>query len=169
MTTVDKKYLDLTGLQSLVDKRALVVHPTRTQQDPAAVKVGTDAYGHVSLGNAITASDVGAVPTTRKVNNKPLSADITLGVSDISGAVPDTRTIAGIDLKDNITNAELAQALGISGAMNFIGASTTDPASTSGATVSGHTSWKKGDVVIYKRSGEAGYEEYIAIADDNAH
>ena len=169
MATVDKKYLDLAGLQKLVQKKAIVVHPTYTETSAAAVKVGTDANGHVKLGTAIVPSDIGAVPTTRKVNNKPLSADVTLGVSDISGAVPNTRTIAGVDLKDNITAAELAQALGISGAMNFIGVSTTDPAGTSGATVTGHTSWKKGDVVIYNRTGETNYEEYIATADDNEH
>lgn len=42
----------------------------------------------VSLG----ASDVGAVPTSRKVNSKPLSADITLTPEDV-GAVPPTRTV----------------------------------------------------------------------------
>ena len=38
------------------------------------------------------ASDIGAVPTTRKINNKPLSSDITLTASDI-GALPNTTTI----------------------------------------------------------------------------
>ena len=36
-----------------------------------------------------TASDVGAVPTSRKVNNKALSSDITLSASDVS-AIPTT-------------------------------------------------------------------------------
>ena len=44
--------------------------------------------GAVSLG----ANDVGAVPTTRTVNSKALSADITLTASDV-GALPDTTTI----------------------------------------------------------------------------
>jgi hypothetical protein len=139
MATVDKKYLDLAGLQKLVQKKALVVHPTNTASDAAAVKVGTDANGHVIIGAALSASDVGAVPTTRKVNNKALSADISLTAADV-GAVPTSRTIAGLALSSDITNAALAQALGISGAMNFIGESTTDPTSASGATVSGHTS-----------------------------
>lgn len=39
-----------------------------------------------------TAADVGAVPTTRKVNNKPLSSDITLDASDV-GALPSTTTM----------------------------------------------------------------------------
>ena len=43
----------------------------------------------VGEASAYTASDVGAVPTTRKVNSKALSADITLSASDV-GAVPTT-------------------------------------------------------------------------------
>lgn len=39
-----------------------------------------------------TASEVGAVPTTRKVNGKALSADITLSASDVS-ALPSSTTI----------------------------------------------------------------------------
>lgn len=41
---------------------------------------------------SLAASDVGAVPTTRKVNGKALSADITLSASDV-GALPSTTTI----------------------------------------------------------------------------
>lgn len=49
-----------------------------------------------------TASDVGAVPTTRTVNNKALSANISLTASDVS-AVPTTRTVNGKALSGNIT------------------------------------------------------------------
>lgn len=51
--------------------------------DPAAVKVGRDQYGHVVLGNALTASDVGAVPTSRTVNGQALSSDVSLKASDV--------------------------------------------------------------------------------------
>ena len=104
----DKKYLDLTGLQALHTKRALVVHPTNTPASAAAVKVGTDQYGHVIIGGAITPADIG-----------------------ISGSP-----------------------------MKFKGISTTDPAA-GGATVAGVSSWSAGDVVLYKRSGETNYEEYL--------
>lgn len=40
-----------------------------------------------------SAADVGAVPTTRKVNNKPLSADVTLNAGDV-GALPAGGTAA---------------------------------------------------------------------------
>ena len=44
----------------------------------------------------------GKVPTTRTVNGKALSSDITLDSSDI-GAVPTSRTINGNALTENIT------------------------------------------------------------------
>ena len=49
----------------------------------------------------LTAADVGAVPTTRTVNGKPLSDNISLAASDV-GAVPTTRTVNGKPLSDNI-------------------------------------------------------------------
>lgn len=49
-----------------------------------------------------TAADVGAVPTTRTVNNKALSANISLSASDV-GAVPTTRMVNGKALSGNIT------------------------------------------------------------------
>jgi len=50
---------------------------------------------------AYTASEVGAVPTTRKVNNKALSADISLTASDV-GAIANT-AVSGITWNNAIT------------------------------------------------------------------
>ena len=63
-----------------------------------------------------SAADVGAVPTTRTVNGKALSADISLTASDVGarastwtptasdvGAVPTTRTINSKPLSSNVT------------------------------------------------------------------
>lgn len=50
----------------------------------------------------IACINIGAVPTTRKVNGKPLTADITLSASDVS-AVPTSRTVNGKALSSNIT------------------------------------------------------------------
>lgn len=49
-----------------------------------------------------TAEMVGAVPTTRKINNKALSADVTLAAGDV-GAVPTSRTVNGKALSSNIS------------------------------------------------------------------
>jgi len=51
------------------------------------------------------------VPTTRKVNSKALSSDITISASDVSG-VPTSRTVAGLSLTGDITAAQLKTALG---------------------------------------------------------
>jgi hypothetical protein len=59
----------------------------------------------------LVASDVGAVPTTRTVNGKALSADITLAQSDVSGTVPTTRTVAGLDLSADRTASAVKTAL----------------------------------------------------------
>lgn len=47
-------------------------------------------------------SNLGAVPTTRTVNSKAMSSDITLSAADV-GAVPTTRTINSKALSSNIT------------------------------------------------------------------
>lgn len=60
------------------------------------------AWAKAASKPTYTASEVGAVPTTRTVNNKALSADITITATDI-GAVPAARTINGKTLSNNIT------------------------------------------------------------------
>ncbi len=56
----------------------------------------------MSTDISLSSSDVGAVPTTRTVNNKALSTDISLTASDV-GAVPTSRTVNGKPLSENIT------------------------------------------------------------------
>lgn len=73
---------------------------------------GTDGSGTVSYINhkgpddagnvALAAGDVGAVPDTRKINNMPLSSDITLSAENVS-AVPITRTVNGKELSADVT------------------------------------------------------------------
>lgn len=68
-------------------------------------KAITDLISHIgnkSNPHEVTATQIGAVPTTRTINNKDLSANITLSASDVS-AVPTTRTINSKALSSNIT------------------------------------------------------------------
>ena len=65
-------------------------------------------------GTALAASDVGAVPTTRTVNSKTLSADITLDASDVS-AVPTSRTVNGKALSADVADADYVTSQGTSG------------------------------------------------------
>lgn len=51
---------------------------------------------------------------------------------------------------------------GLTGAMHWVGVSSTDPKGSSGATFSGHTTWSKGDVVTYNS------KEYVLSGDSNA-
>ena len=69
-----------------------------TETDPTV-----PAWAKSPTKPSYNASEVGAVPTTRKVNGKALSADISLGASDV-GALPDTTTIPS-DLGDLTNNA----------------------------------------------------------------
>lgn len=68
-----------------------------TESDPTV-----PAWAKEATKPTYTASEVGAVPTTRTVNNKALSGNITLSAADVS-AVPTTRTVNGKDLSSNIT------------------------------------------------------------------
>ena len=75
------------------------VHPSDTSRVPTTRKINNKA---LSADITLTASDVSAVPTTRKVNNKELSSDVTLDASDV-GAVPTSRTVNGKALSSNVT------------------------------------------------------------------
>ena len=64
-------------------------------------------------GTALSASDVGAVPTTRKVNNKALSSDITLNASDVSALPISGGTITGDLTVNGDTTLEGVTYLGL--------------------------------------------------------
>jgi hypothetical protein len=102
-----------------------------------------------------TAAEVGAVPTTRTVNSKALSANVTLTASDVS-AVPTTRTVNSKALSSNITLN--TGDVGVS--------STTVSLTTSGwssnsrtVTVSGVTA--SNNVIVTPASGTH-YDNYVA-------
>lgn len=119
MATQDKKYLDLTGLQKLIDEKAIVKHPSNTAANPAAVKVGTDANGHVVIGGALSYNDLANRPT---IGNGTLTIQAN-GTSKGTFTANQTgnQTI-------NITAADL----GLSSALSFAGTTTT--ALTDGST-----------------------------------
>jgi hypothetical protein len=62
-----------------------------TETDPTV-----PSWAKASTKPSYTASEVGAVPTTRKVNNKALSSDVTLDASDV-GAQP--TLVSGTNIK----------------------------------------------------------------------
>lgn len=66
-------------------------HPTTTAVTAAAVKVGKDSSGHVVLGNALTAIDVGAIATTAK------GAANGVAELDSTGKVPSSQLPSFVD------------------------------------------------------------------------
>lgn len=110
----------VTDAYNVVDATAIHPEDVASSTKAGVVKIGTGitvaADGTISVsvvspvssvngktGNVtLSASDVGAVPTTRTVNSKALSSNITLSASDV-GAVPTTRTVNGKALSSNIT------------------------------------------------------------------
>lgn len=75
------------------------IHPSDTTKVPTTRTVNSKA---LSADITLTASDVNAVPTTRTVNSKALSSNITLTASDVS-AVPTTRKVNNKALSADIT------------------------------------------------------------------
>lgn len=68
-----------------------------TETDPTV-----PSWAKAATKPTYTASEVGAVPTTRTVNGKALSGNITLGASDV-GALPSTTTLFSGNYND-LTN-----------------------------------------------------------------
>src|SRR5690606_18952850 len=89
-----------TQVASLPDYPATFPPDTSGLAQVATTGAYTDLTGRPSIPT--TAADVGAVPTTRTVNGKPLSSNVTLDASDVS-AVPTTRTVAGKPLSADVT------------------------------------------------------------------
>ena len=54
--------------------------------------VGFNSAGEAVAVAKPTAADVGAVPTTRKINSKPLSSDVTLTAEDVGAGEPSNST-----------------------------------------------------------------------------
>lgn len=108
----DIKKIKLTDGKSynVVDATAIHSEDVATSSKVGLVKIGSGitvaADGTISVNVTapvtsvnsktgavvLSASDVGAVPTTRTVNGKALSSNITLSASDV-GALPDTTEI----------------------------------------------------------------------------
>ena len=77
-------------------------HEVTTTQIGAVPSTRTVNSKALSSDVTLNYSDVGAVPSTRTVNSKVLSSDITLDYSDV-GAVPSTRTVNSKALSSDIT------------------------------------------------------------------
>lgn len=171
--------LTLNGIKKYVDQEVTgaVADATGEAQelinalDMSAVSAGTgQVIGTVSQTNGVvsatpktlTADDIPAIPTSKVTN-----LDTTLaGKQDT--LVFNTAYNASTNKAATMTDVQNAVA-GLSGAMHYVGESTTDP-STGTATVEGHEDWVSGDVVTYQ-SKEYVYdgENWRELGDESSY
>lgn len=171
--------LTLNGIKKYVDQEVTgaVADATGEAQelinalDMSAVSAGTgQVIGSVSQTDGVvsatlktlTADDIPAIPTSKVTN-----LDTTLaGKQDT--LVFNTAYNASTNKAATMTDVQNAVA-GLSGAMHYVGESTTDP-STGTATVEGHEDWVSGDVVTYQ-SKEYVYdgENWRELGDESSY
>lgn len=106
MANNQKKYASLTSLQTLVDNiKSLFVKKTDLSTELAKKADSTHTHTIANVTNLQTTLD-SKVPTSRTVNNKPLSANVTLSASDVGAedkgtvSAHNTSTSAHNDIRD---------------------------------------------------------------------
>ena len=94
-TKIPSKVSELTNDSGYITSSALPTKVSDLTNDSGFITTETDptvpSWAKASSKPSYTASEVGAVPTTRTVNSKALSDDISLTASDV-GALPSTTT-----------------------------------------------------------------------------
>lgn len=165
-----KKYVDQEVTSAVADA-ASEAQDLVNALDMSAVSAGTgQVIGTVSQTDGVvsatlktlTADDIPAIPTSKVTN-----LDTTLaGKQDT--LVFNTAYNASTNKAATMTDVKNAVS-GLSGAMHYIGESTTDP-STGTATVEGHEDWVSGDVVTYQ-SKEYVYdgENWRELGDESSY
>lgn len=82
-------------------------------------------------------------------------------------AVQEVAKIAGIDSRVGVLESSIK---GLSGAMHFVGTSTTDPTKEAGATITGHTSFESGDVCLFgKKEFVFNGTAWVELGDEGSH
>lgn len=144
-------------------KTLWAVHKEAAAAQEAANNAQATANNAVVANGAITAATENSLV---KYDAKGL---VTSGVVAGTAATKNVATEAiSTSANDNlVTGAQVktyvdSAVAGISGAMHFVGVSTTNPKDPeTGATVAGHTKWAAGDVVIY------GNKEFVLDKAEN--
>ena len=129
------------------------------------------ANGHTitpSMVNAVVANGAITAATKNSLVKYDAKGLVTSGVAAGTAATKDVATEAiSTSANDNLVTGSQVKTYvdsavaGLAGAMHFVGVSTTDPKGSTGATVSGHTKWAAGDVVIF------GNKEFVLDKAEN--
>lgn len=153
----------------------------KTENDEAIEKVKDVANAAVVANAAITAGS--GIKITFDSKGLVTKGE-TAGIADITGLQDALdEKAASSDLinlegrvsanEENISNLQ-NKFTGLTGAMHFVGTSTTDPTSETGATIDGVTSFNSGDVClfgkkefVYSVTGETG--SWIELGDEGSH
>lgn len=169
-TDTTKRVISLLGKEAAADKAVLRKHVSAEgvvsySWDVIYSKVEVDTLlsGKVDAveGKGLSTNDydAAAVAEVAKIKDKADASTVT----ELAGKVTkNTKDIAKI-------NTDLE---GLTGAMHFIGTSTTDPAGESGATVEGHETFKAGDVCLF---GDKEYvyndvtSKWVELGDEGSH
>ena len=169
--TVDSK-----GAITAIEEKS-IAFPAETGITIGAATGSGNVIGSLTAsGHTITPGKVNAVLAnagiTAATKNSLVKYDakglVTSGVAAGTAATKDVATeaisttangnlVTGAQVKTYVDTA----VADLAGAMHFVGVSTTDPKGSTGATVSGHTKWAAGDVVIY------GNKEFVLDKAEN--
>lgn len=147
----------------------------KTEND-AAIKAAKDIADKAVVANEAIAGGTGSKITVdvkglvTKVENAGI-ADVTglQDALDLKAAKADLDTVSG-KVDTNASNIEDLQTkiTGLTGAMHFVGVSTTDPAE--GATIAGKSKFAAGDVCLYNTK-EFVYDgkKWVELGDEGSH
>ena len=132
-TTTDTLELAAGGLVTLTPDATndkVTISASYTETDPTV-----PSWAKASTKPTYTASEVGAVPTSRTVNGKALSSDITLSASDVS-ALPSSTVIPTVVDTYSSSGTDAISGKGVSAALGTLDSSIT---ATTGQAISAVT------------------------------
>ena len=178
LDTLKARYnLLVDALSSFVDENkdsegnvtSYTVHRAAANHDGIMRKEQVQKLGGIEAGanktivdDALT--DDGTNPVQGGVIKKAIDAERTR-----AEGVEGTHTTAIESLNTDVSDLK-NQITGLTGAMHFIGVSTTDPAGDTGATVEGHDTFESGDVCLYGTK-EFVYNgtKWVELGDEGSH
>ena len=136
------------------------------QKGQASGLASLDSSG--KLAQMPTAADVAAVPTTRKINNKVLSSDITLTAADV-GARPDTWTPTAAEV-GAVASTEKAQPNGVA-TLDASGNLAQNLSSSKSITANGVTNngaLTQNDIIYVRRLAGLSHYGFISAPEEDS-